>query len=66
MNRCYCDECRKLDRMRYQGIPGTFQIGLLGERRHEHLAPPPPPAPLAIAGVAGLPLFDGELEPVLF
>jgi hypothetical protein len=67
MDRCYCAECEKLDRKRYQGIPGTFQARLFaGSHRHqaapvEEIEPAPPPI-----DVGALPLFAGSLEPDLF
>lgn len=68
MERCYCDECAKLDRKRYQGIPGTFQARLFAGSHRYQAAPPleelePAPAPI---DVGALPLFAGSLEPDLF
>lgn len=70
MDRCYCDECGKLDRMRLQGIPGTYQMGL-GCEAVQSAAPPAPAMPAAIAALLApsaddLPLFIGSLEPTLF
>jgi hypothetical protein len=64
VRRCYCAECEKLDRVRLQGIAGTYQMQLV-ECQAERLAPAPP-APAPIASADDLPLFIGSLEPTLF
>lgn len=66
MIRCYCDECEKLDRKRYQGIPGTFQARLEIDRGTHQAPAAAPPAPIAAAAADDLPLFIGSLEPTLF
>lgn len=65
MERCYCAECAKGDRMRLQGIPGTFQARLFAGCHVARAAAalPDPPAPNVALGA--LPLFGG-LEPDLF
>lgn len=66
MIRCDCEDCRRGDRMRFQGIAGTFQARLFGaEHRSADPSPVPSSAPIA-ATVADLPLFIGSLEPTLF
>lgn len=63
--RCYCAECAKLDRKRFQGIPGTYQMRLdsvpPAERQAVRIEVPPQCLP-----ADSLPLFVGSLEPTLF
>lgn len=71
MIRCYCDECQKLDRKRYQGIPGTFQMRLCSDQAQSPAPPAPIEPPEHIARLLApsaddLPLFVGSLEPSLF
>jgi hypothetical protein len=68
-DRCHCAECTKLDRMRLQGIPGTYQMRL-------DAVPPAEPGlryvmenERAMADAKScdtLPLFMGSLQPTLF